>query len=483
MVLLMSASRVHAQKKKKVIVIGLDGAEWEVMRPLIKKGELKNIERLIEKGSEANLTSTRPSMSPVAWTTFSTGKNPGKHGIFSFLRRKDGEFIPLTSKNVRSKRVWNLASQKNLTSIVINVPMTYPPKPLKGKLISGYLSIENTTWTYPESLQATLEKEGYKIEALSGGFEEGKGAQFLEALNKTVNKRTEVALDLMKEKDWNLFILVYTGLDRLQHYFWKYRGKNDSEFKNVIRGHYKKLDRQVGKLLKNKEKGTKVIIMSDHGFGELKGEVYLNHWLRKQGYLKLEKKRGLLSKLGLTQQNLISFLRSINLFKPIKWLFKKLGIYKFGKKVPKPSLSDIDFNRTKAYVVNFGGGIYITAENYTKVRNEIQSKLKNLENPRTGEKFFTEVKRKEAIYNGEMIEEAPDLIVDSRYWDPVGFLGYGKLFSTSIKKSGKHRNEGILVTNFKIEKGNHSLHDITPTILDLLQVESKENFDGKSLVK
>lgn len=151
-----------AESKKRVLVVGWDGADWDLIEPLLKRDKLPHLKRIMESGDFSSLESSTPSMSPVAWTTFATGKNPGKHGIFSFLRKRDEEFIPLTGDNVRAKRIWDYTSDQNLTSIVINVPMTYPPYELKGKLISGYLSLENTTYTYPQNLQEKIEAGGIR---------------------------------------------------------------------------------------------------------------------------------------------------------------------------------------------------------------------------------------------------------------------------------------------------------------------------------
>ncbi|MFB6076131.1 MAG: alkaline phosphatase family protein, partial [Candidatus Aenigmatarchaeota archaeon] len=409
----MITPTVSAIDENKVIVIGLDGADWDIITPLVNEGKLPNIEKLMKNGDYANLTSTIPSMSPVAWTTFATGKNPGKHGIYSFLEKRGNEFVPLSSQDIESKKIWDITSENDLSSIIINVPMTYPPHKIKGKIISGYLSIRNTTYTYPKNLQKRIEKMDYEIEALSRRFEPSMKNEFLENLNHTVDMRTKVALDLLEGGNWNLFTIVYTGLDRLQHYFWKYSKNDKNKHTNSIEKHYIKLDSQIGKLLKKTDKDTYVIILSDHGFSRLNGEVYVNYWLRKEGYLKLKKDRNILGKIGITQQKLVSWMKNVGIYRPLKLLLKRLGIYKLSNTIPKPSLDDIDFNKTKAFAGNFGGQIYITTEDYDKIRKELKDKLENLKNPKTGKKFFDVVHKKEEIYEGDMLHKAPDLVIDS----------------------------------------------------------------------
>lgn len=466
--------------QKKVLIIGLDGAEWDLIDRLFEEDELPNLKELSEKGGSAELESTVPSISPVAWTSFMTGKNPGKHGIYSFMEVKDDEEVPNTAKDVKARKLWNITSENGLRSVVMNVPMTYPPEEIKGKMVSGYLSVEGSTFTHPERLGGKLKQKGYKVEALSEGFEEEKRKEFLKELDRTVEKRTEIALELMGLEDWNLFVLVYTGLDRIQHYYWKYMGQEGSEYSEAIYEHYRKLDEMIGRLTE-KSGDSEVIVMSDHGFTGLKGEVYLNHWLRKEGYLKLDRGgKDVLSKVGITQQSLITTLKEIGFFGPVKKILKPLGIYKKGKNLPELDLEDIDFEESRAYAGNFGGKIYLLEQD-EDLKKELKGKLEGLEHPETGEKFFEEVYYKEDLYEGGELENAPDLVVTSKKWDAVGYLGYGRLYSEKTEKSGHHKREGILMTSFSLDKDKANICDITPTVLDILGLTASKDMDGESL--
>ncbi|MFB6199732.1 MAG: alkaline phosphatase family protein [Candidatus Nanohaloarchaea archaeon] len=231
---------------ERVLVIGLDGADWDVIRPLIEQGEMPNLEELMEEGQHGNLTTTLPVESPVAWTSMTTGTTPGKHNIYGFLRRDGDSFVPTTADDVRQPRVWDHAGEEGEV-VVVNVPQTFPPQEVNGSLVSGYLSIEDAGYTYPEDLQEELESNGYRIEALPDEFEQDKADEFLERLNDTVEERTEAARNLLNRSDWKLGFVVYTGLDRIQHYFWKYR--DGGEYEGVIDRHYRKLDRQIGELV------------------------------------------------------------------------------------------------------------------------------------------------------------------------------------------------------------------------------------------
>lgn len=467
----------------KVLVIGLDGADWEVIRPLMERGEMPNLKELVENGKYGNLTTTLPIESPVAWTSMTTGTAPGRHGIYGFLEREGDSFVPTTSEDVRKKRVWDYAGEKGGV-VVMNVPQTFPPQKVNGSLISGYLSIKESGYTYPENLQQELEDNGYGIEALSEGFEPGKEEEFLEKLNNTVEERTESAETLLNRTDWKLGFVVYTGLDRLQHYFWKYR--DSGEYQGSIDNHYRKLDNQIGRLLEQADENTTVMIVSDHGFGSLEKNVYLNTWLRKNGYLELEREKynsGLIADLGLTQQNVVDTLSSFGLLKPVKNLFSIFG-FNPGGSLPDPRMSDIDLDSSEAYAGNYGGKIYLTenVENREQVLEKLETELKNIEDSDTSNKIFGEIYRSEEIYTGGG-EGTPDLVLKPKgAYRAVGFLGHKKVVKKPPKKSGTHRKEGIYVISGLEGKEDADIVDMAPTVLHLLGINN-EDMDGKSLLR
>ena len=125
--------------KRKVLVIGVDGATFDIITPLVQSGDLPNFAKLMARGSYGELKSTMPILSPVAWTTFATGVRPGKHGIFNFLARKDNTYavVPASSAQRRVKPVWKVAGEHDRKVIVMNVPASFPPDEVNGMMIAG----------------------------------------------------------------------------------------------------------------------------------------------------------------------------------------------------------------------------------------------------------------------------------------------------------------------------------------------------------
>lgn len=483
LLILLTVSTSANSGENKVLVIGLDGAEWDAINQLVQEDEMENMASIMENGSRGNLTTTLPIESPVAWTSMTTGKTPGKHGIYGFLERKNNRFQPTTASDVRSKRVWDYAGEKGEV-VVVNVPQTFPPEKVNGYMISGYLSIRDEGYTYPEKLQKDIEEGNYSIEVLNEKFAKGKEEMFLERLNSTVEKRTKVTRSLLQKSDWKLGFVSYTGLDRLQHYFWDYR--DGGEYERAIDNHYMKLDEEIGELLEEKDENTTVMIVSDHGFGELNKNIYMNTWLRENGYLSLEEKQqtGLFQKIGLTQQSIVDIMSRLNLLKPVKDLFSLLG-FNPGAELPAPALSDINFSETEVYAGNYGGKLYLTSseENSKETLEQVEKEVKEIEDPETGEKVIKNTYRPEEIYTDNE-GATPDLILEpAESYRVVGFLGHNKVVEKPPTKTGTHRRDGIYIISKGAGKNDADITDIAPTILTSLNMEVPEDFDGESILK
>ena len=298
---------MHNKEAKKIIIIGLDGATFDIINPLIKRGELSNLARLIKDGVSGELISTIHPTTPQAWTTFMTGKGAGSHGIYDFIERVNDKyeirFVNGSFKKV--KTLWTILSNMGKRVGIMNVPFTYPPENVNGFMISGFDTPSiDSNFTYPAELYNEIVREVGRYD-LRGTFPIGKRKDEyrIEDIDRVIKNRVDVSRYLLKSRDLDLFMVVFGSTDHVQHLFWRHMEEMENGIKNeevgryghIIHHTYKKIDEAVGELIEQAGKDTTVIIMSDHGGGRIKKNINLNNWLAENGFLKY--KRRPLSKL------------------------------------------------------------------------------------------------------------------------------------------------------------------------------------------
>lgn len=294
------------QDKKKLLIIGLGGATFDLIDPWIKEGKLPTLAKISKLGIKRTLRTTIPPLTPCAWSSFAAGKNPGKHGIYDFyFINKDLELDVNTCDKRPGKDFWEILSEHGKKVIVFNVPMTFPPRKVNGIIISGFTTPDlQSNLTYPEGFKNELLRNfpDYQISE-KAKFSENYSDQklFLNEIKKLTDIQAKVSRWLMKSFDWDVFIVVFNDTDHAQHWYWKYFDKehplyeNNKKFKNAIYEVYNQADRIISDLYyKAAPKNTSLMIISDHGAGQYLKNVYLNNWLYKKGYLKFKNTPGVL---------------------------------------------------------------------------------------------------------------------------------------------------------------------------------------------
>ena len=458
--------------KQKVLIIGLDCAPPELIFDQYIP-DLPNIRNLIERGIYGKLCSTIPAITCPAWMSMMTSKNPGKLGFYGFRNRVDYSYDNLAianSRSVKEDTIWDILSRAGKTSILVGVPQTYPPKPLHGYMITSFLTPStDSQYTYPPSLKYEIKRivDGYMLDV--EGFRTEDKSSLLKQIYEMTEKRFTVAKHLMRNKEWDFFMLVEMGPDRIHHGFWKYcdpthrKYEPGSQYEHAIKDYYIYLDQKIGELLELIDDDTAVMVVSDHGAKRMDGGICVNEWLIKEGYLRLKE----------YPQQMVSF-----------------------------SDVEIDWSRTQAWgeggyyariFMNVNGrepkGV-IKLQNYEKVRDEIAQKLEALgdENDRP---IGTKVFKPQEIYpivNGV----APDLIVyfGNLFWRSVGSVGL-KSIHTFENDTGpddaNHDQYGIFImaipgqaqTFLSAPREGLHLMDIAPTVLKLLDVDVPEDMEGK----
>ena len=238
---------------------------------------MPNFKSMIAEGSFHKMETSLPEVSSVAWASFMTGKNPGEHGIFGFMELKDGTYDMYFPNfmDVKAPVFWE---GSGLPSVVLNIPQTYPARPLNGIMTSGFVALDLKKATYPEKAYNYLNSIGYKID-VNAGLARDNVPAFFEDLFITFEKRKEAIRHFFHNEEWQIFIGTITETDRLHHFFFNDAFDNGNYHHEFIK-FYNELDNFLGEMYeKAKKENALFLTCSDHGFTPIKTEVYINRWL------------------------------------------------------------------------------------------------------------------------------------------------------------------------------------------------------------
>jgi len=505
----------------KVIVIGLDGATWNLLKPWVDKGKLPTIKKMMEDGIWGHLKSTIPTSTFPAWKCYSTGKNPGKLGAyFWFIFNRETKQIKVVDSTMfKSKEIWDYLSAGGYTCGVINMPTTFPPKEINGFMIAGFNALDHLEYTYPKVLKQELrEKFAYQVnisDTLRLHDNEAEVSKrrdkVIDEVLKLIRMRFNVASYLMQKNNLDFLHITIFYIDHLQHYLWKYKDMKGHKYSRALEQAWMLIDEQIKKFIPEKEKDTIVILMSDHGFQKLKATFQMNLWLQKKGYLTLRKKQkfslaDIFRIIGLDQR------KAVKIYRRVKWVGKLLKIipYKILQKAwfkmeigrGEPSFFEliecVDWSKTKA--VMLGEGIlFINIKDkrgYEKFREKLKEELLSIRDPRTGEHIIAEVYDGEHIYKNAVIDIPDLLIVPSEgYSLSIGISQNPDeksedecwIYSHNDGFNATHDSYGIFVAyGPKIKKGyikEVSIYDLAPTILFIFGLPVPSDMDGRPLTE
>ena len=438
---------IKKRKKNKVAVLGIDGVPCSLLRDFIRKGIMPNLSSIVTGGSLREMDASIPEVSSTSWTTFMTGVNPGKHNIYGFMGLKPNSYslyFP-NSGDIKSDTIWDILGKHNKQSIVINVPSTYPAKPLKGILTAGFVSVDLQKATYPHSAFEYLQGIGYRMDVDSQ-----KAGVSLEALaediDMTFRKRTEALLHFYDHHVWDLFIGTITETDRLHHFLWSALEDDAHSLHGFFIDFYKKIDSLIGQIVDRCGSDITFLIVSDHGFTDIKQEVYLNAWLMEKGYLKFRKESP----------------ESLEDIHPESIAFAL-------------DPSRIYINLKQRYP---SGCVEGTA--YDAMRLKVKEEL--LDFHIDGVKVMKQVYTKEEIYHGPNLYSAPDLVALSNTgYDLKGSIIKKTVFGRSIFTGAHTQDNATFFINKPIPEGRINIMDVAPTVLKIMDIPHAD-FDGKSVL-
>jgi len=503
-------------KKARVFVVGLDGATFDLILPWIREGKLPSLSHMMENGVHCELKSTVPIMTPTAWSSFMTGKNPGKHGVVGFfVREKDSYIVKVVDSTDRSAReIWSILSERGKKVGIVNVPLTYPPKSVNGFMITGMMTPpKSDDFTYPLLLREEVEKVvgGGTLDPLLTSLE--REEVFISEVLDSTEKLAKISLLLVEEQEPDLFMVVFNGTDYIQHRFWKYidpkHPRHDAgksvKYRKMFLQFYQKIDEILGNFLRMVDERTTVIVMSDHGAGPLHKYVHVNSWLMQMGLLKLKKRpitrlKGFLYKIGMNPEKILNTLFSIHLGNVrVKTDRTDERLHSISNKLFL-SFSDVNWLKTKAYSIGSGiiyinlkgrepSGTVCPGQEYESLREQISARLYELKDPETGEFVIERVYKKEEIYTGSHVDTLPDIVFIPKpgytTFEEHEFAARSVITQSKIV-SGTHKLNGILIMKGGgIRKSatlqDASIMDLAPTILCLLGLPIPTDMDGRVL--
>ncbi len=504
--------------KNRVVVIGLDGGTFSLLDPLMEEGHMPNLKKLIESGVRGDLQTVIPPITPAAWSTFMTGKNPGKHGVLEFLV-KDGEGgeSPVNS-NIRCGRtIWRLVSENGEKAVVLSVPTTYPPEHINGFMISCFMTPKGKSdYGYPPELLEEVEAKfgPYRL-STEEVYARGKVGDVLDDSDEDVRYKFEVARYLLDRVDWKLFVLHIFGTDRLQHELWHlidpkhplHKPKESRLYADRFYQFYEKLDTQLGLFVEKLRPTDTLFIMSDHGFGPVYRFMNFNVWLMERGYLKLRRGpwafiKRILFRLGVTPKNayrLLMWLGKAKIRQTIGVTNRK-GFFDIAGRIVL-SMRDVDWSRTKAYSKGYYGQIFINLkgrepfgtvepEDYESVREKIVRDLEAITDPETGKKIIGPIYKPNDLYVGPFIKNAPDIsfIPKDMTYKAIGTTDFtsNRFLEPVYANSGDHRLNGIFIARGPGIKEGGTLDgariaQVAPTILHMLGMPVPDDMDGQVL--
>ncbi len=488
-----------------VLVIGLDGATFDILCPLMDAGIMPALQQLMKTGCSGVLHSTIPPTTGPAWATFQTGTNPGKHGIVDFLYRQPGTYKPMLidANMIQASTLWAILSEEKRRICVMNVPLTYPVRPVNGYMIAGLLTPNTEVeFTYPSELREQLLSRfpDYIItpsaDILTLGLE-----RFVGTLSHAARVRYEVAQWLIRQGPWDLFMIHFQETDILQHALWACLDQTHPRFarystaeRESVYEFYRTIDRAIENLIQSTNSSVNIII-SDHGFGPACKRIYLNRWLADHHYLKLTGGERWME----IQAHVEDWLRGMDVFHlRRRWLPKdfKRGRGRLVRRLTQDPW--IDWPDTRAFL--FSGTTYgnlyvnlmgrdpygaVMESAYELICSELIEELQTLSDTDVEGSVVERVYRHEDVFSRPSPTMLPDLIVRPRgdYLLETRFKGKRVLEPLPKNITGAHREAGVFIATggpFErhLELRHANIVDMAPVLLHLLGVKVPHWMDG-----
>jgi len=501
----------------KLLIIGLDGATFDLIKPWAAEGKLPALAKLMQDGVTGDLESTLPPVTSPAWPTFMTGKNPGKHGVFDFIRPRAGTFDMVNASQIKGKLLWEILGEAGYSVGVLNVPITYPPRKVNGYMVPGLLSPDQGKTVYPPDLLKPYEAELGKYRLTPNvQYKAGNEDEFIADLHDLIDTQLRYALRLMKDHPTDVLMLHFLATDNGSHTLWRFMDKTHprhepalaAKYGEALLKVYQHLDeavRQVQAAGGRAEDARRpnTIVMSDHGFGPLHRTINLNILFIEKGLMHLKPRfftqlRWWAFRNGLTPATAYKILSKLGLQNITAKVSRKARNEMVGKFL---SFEDVDWSKTSAYSMGHVGQIYInlqgrepygsvTPDRYAEARQQVIDALNTLTDPATGKSLVDRIIPREEAAHGPYADQGADLHLILDGYKTIAFPLFatdGRVLTPQIRgDSGCHRLHGIFIgSGAAFIQGaavnNARIIDLAPTILHILNVPVPQDMDGRVL--
>lgn len=474
----------------KVLMIGLDGATFTLLDPMVRNGIMPYLGSVLENGVRANLMSTRNPLTPPAWTSMITGQRPEAHGIYDFLRpvtlKDGGVFLKINDfRDNHCETLWSIANRGGKRATSLNFYGMSPPPAIDGYVISGFVPWRHLRHgTHPKSLfdeVRAMTKFDYRDLGMDIGEEkkcvqglhDGEHMDWLELQDRRDTAWADMTTHLLETDPTDLTAVVLDGPDKVQHLFWRFVDpalvkEDGDEWYNKVRetclDYYRGLDRNIQRMMEAAGPDTDVIMCSDHGFGPTTEIFYVNEWLSRQGYLTWSNTAQDDALGQLTAEKIKDHLGMI------QWQATKAFC-------PTPSSNAIYIKK------DLGSGTGVKEEDYLDFVLKMQRELLELRDPANGEKIVTGADLNK-LRGTSFVEPCPDITLRLRDGGFVSILKSSEIVSQRPEADGTHRPAGIFIghgPSFRkgVSLDAFNLLDIAPLILTLMGLPVPNDFEGQ----
>lgn len=476
----------------RTLFIGMDGATFTVLDDLtVDKGDgpvMPFLARILAKGSRANLHSTPNPLTPPAWVSLMTGRSPGNHGVFDFIRAEErGEEVFFTlydARDCRVETIWSIASKRGMRVAALNFPFTAPPpNDLNGYMVPGFVPWRHLRRNSapPELYERLKAIPDFDPKELAWDFEQEKRA--LDNLSQD-DREDWIRYHLPREKQWfriadyllreeapDLMAVMFDGIDKLQHQAWPFidpaQQKNGfnayhEKMRSLCLDYFRQLDGFVEHLVTAAGPEVQLFIASDHGFTATTEIVRINAYLHEKGYL--------------------------------KW--RKVPETEAGRRREDSMFAYLDWENTVAYcrtpssngicirVARNPGDSGIDPNDYERVRTNLIRDLEALKDPSTGERIITGIHTREEVFPGAAMCDAPDLLLQLRDFGFVSIKNKLPVVEPRPEIAGTHHPDGILIGYGPgIRQGaqlqTRKITDVGATLLYSLGLSVPNDFEGE----